>query len=237
MRRLYYAAPALLVLMLLGSTALANDVISVDVEVGTHFGDAGELIQVATVDTGPGLNCFGSVDPNNPESEHDNTDVVFVSGDAGGTIFDVEVPTFDPDQMIAFVSEGPTKIFFRIGDDGVISAGFVAMLDCHESEEETTTTTTVAVETTTTTVPVPDTTTTTHVDPPPTTITAPPPGCPQDPTTPCGPVDAGGGSMAAALVDGLPTGGVGRAFLIGGAVLFFLALLVGAVGYFMQKPE
>jgi len=46
-------------------------------------------------------------------------------------VFDFEVPTF-VGQEIFFVSEGPTLIYVRIGDDGVISAGFVATLDCHE---------------------------------------------------------------------------------------------------------
>lgn len=228
---------ALVAAFLVAVPALAAEPVSVDVEVGTHHGAIGELVLVATVDTGPGLACTGAVVPENPESEHDNTDVVFVSGEAGGTIFDVEVPTFDPDQTISFVSEGPTKIFFRIGDDGVISAGFVAMLDCHEPGE--TTTTTVAVETTTTTVPTPDTTTTTHVDTP-TTITAPPPGCPQDPTTPCGPVDAGGGAMAvdggamAIILGGLPDNAT---MLWGGAGLLAFAALIGAVGLATRKKS
>ena len=75
------------------------------------------------------------------------------------------------------------------GDRQTYSGGMQINLTCEPPEEETTTTTTVPEVTTT----VPDTTTTTHVDTP-TTITAPPPGCPQDPTTPCGPVDAGGGA-------------------------------------------
>lgn len=229
MRQVVVVATLVAAFLFVIPAALGDDAISVDIAVGNHFGDPGDLVLVATVPTGPGLQCVGSVDPLNNSSDHDNTDVLYVSGEAGGTIFDVEVPTFNLDQTISFVSEGPTKIFFRIGDDGVISAGFVAMLDCHEPE--TTTTTTVAVETTTTTVPVPDTTTTT-VDTP-TTITAPPPGCPQDPTTPCGPVDAGGGAMVAILLGGPPPWE--QIMKIGGVALLLLAVLIGAFGYFAKK--
>jgi len=222
---------ALVAAFLVAVPALATDVVSRDIPIGTLHGDVGELILVATVDTAPGLLCTGAVDPVNNSSNHDNTDVVFESGQAGGMILDVEVPTFDPSQTISFVSEGPTLIYFRIGPDKVISAGFVAMLDCHEPEEpEETTTTTVAVTTTT----LPGTTTTTHVDPP-TTITAPPPGCPQDPTTPCGPVDAGGGSMAAIILGGPPPWG--EWMKIGGAALLALSLLIGAFGYATRKKS
>lgn len=229
MRRTVLVVVAALVAAFFAFPALATDVVSVDVAIDTYHGNPGDLILVATVDTGPGLECKGGVDPVNNSSEHDNSDVVFESGNAGGTIFDFEVPTF-VGQDIFFVTEGPTKIYVRIGDDGVISAGFVAMLDCHEPEEETTTTTTVAVETTTTTVPVPDTTT------PPTTattITAPPPGCPQDPTTPCGPVDAGGGAMAAILLDPGHNGGM----IMGGGILLALALLIGGLGWSMTRKK
>lgn len=228
MRRVVVAA-ALVAAFLVVIPALATDVVSVDIPIGTLHGDEGELILVGTVDTGPGLLCTGAVDPVNNTSDHDDTDVVFESGQAGGMIFDVEVPTFDPSQTISFVTEGPTLIYFRVGPDKVISAGFVAMLDCHEPED--TTTTTVAVTTT-----VPDTTTTTHVDPPPTTvttITAPPPGCPQDPTTPCGPVDAGGGAMAAILLDPGANGGM----IMGGGILLALALLIGGVGLAMKRNK
>ncbi len=219
MRRVVVAA-ALVAVFLVVIPVLANDVVSVDIPIGTLHGDEGELILVKTVDTAPGLLCTGGVDPVNNTSDHDNTDVLFESGQAGGMIFDVEVPTFDPSQTISFVTEGPTLIYFRVGPDKVISAGFVAMLDCHEPED-TTTTTTVAVTTT-----VPDTTTTTHVDPPPTTITAPPPGCPQDPTTPCGPVDAGGGAMAPGDKGGL---------ILGGGILLALAVLIGGFGLAKRK--
>ncbi len=223
MRRVVVAA-ALVAVFLVVIPALASDVVSVDIPIGTLHGDEGELILVKTVDTAPGLFCTGSVDPVNNTSDHDNTDVLFESGQAGGMIFNVEVPTFDPSQTISFVSEGPTLIYFRVGPDKVISAGFVAMLDCHDPEE--TTTTTVAVTTT-----VPDTTTTTHVDPPPTTITAPPPGCPQDPTTPCGPVDAGGGAMAAILLGRESNGGM----ILGGGILLALAVLIGGFGLAKRK--
>ncbi len=198
MRRLAFVG-LLAVMGLLVVPAAASDVISVDVPINTVFrGDPGDLFLVATVPTGPGLDCQGGVDPSNNESEHVNSDIVFVSGDAGGTIFNVEVPTF-VGQDIFFVSEGPTLIYVRLGDDGVFSAGFVAMLDCHEHEETTTTT-------------VPDTTTTTEAPP----VTAPPPGCPQDPTTPCGPVEAGGGATA-------PSDWTGVALMVGGVLALLLA--------------
>ena len=170
------------VVFLSASIAYGQEAVSVDIPIGTLRGDPGDLILVATVETGPGLDCIGGVVPVNNMSNHDNSDVAFVSGNAGGMIFDVEVPTFDPNQKIAFVSEGPTLIYFRIGDDGVISAGFVAMLDCHEPPETTTTTTS----------PLPDETTTTTTEPPgpaPTTTTTEP--------APVGGVPAGGGAMAA----------------------------------------
>ncbi len=222
MRRVVVAA-ALVAAFLVAIPALANDAVSVDIPIGNLFGDEGDLVLVATVPTEPGLNCVGSVDPVNNESEHEGTDVVYESGQAGGTVFDVEVPTFDPNQTVVFVSEGPTLIYFRIGVDEVISAGFVAMLDCHDDEE--TTTTTVAVTTT-----VPDTTTTTVT---PTTITAPPPGCPQDPTTPCGPVDAGGGAMAAILLDPGPNGGL----ILGGGILVALAVLLGGLVWNNRRKD
>ena len=224
MRRVVMVA-TLVAALFVAIPALADDPVSVDIPINTVFhGDPGELFLVATVPTGSGLDCTGAVVPANNESEHDNSDIVFVSGDAGGTIFDVEVPTF-VGQMIFFTSEGSTLIYVRLGDDGVFSAGFIAMLDCHEPPEETTTTIT-------TTTTVPDTTTTTHVDTP-TTITAPPPGCPQDPTTPCGPVDAGGGAMAAILLDGGSNGGM----ILGGGILLALAVLIGAFGLAMRKKD
>jgi len=167
--------------------AVAEDVISVDVAIETYRGDPGDLILVATVETGPGLNCTGGVDPVNNSSEHDNSDVVFVSGNAGGTVFDFEVPTF-VGQEIFFVSEGPTLIYVRIGDDGVISAGFVATLDCHEPAS------------------------TTHVDTP-TTLTVPPTTEPP----PVGGVPAGGGSMATAPLMGSGPLFVAAGFLLTGA--------------------
>lgn len=222
MRRVVVAA-TLVAAFLVTVPALADDAVNVDVPIGTLHGESGELILVATVDTAPGLLCTGGVEPVNNTSNHDDTDVVFESGQAGGMILDVEVPTFDSDQTVSFVTEGPTLIYFRVGPDKVISAGFVAMLDCHEPGEETTTTTV--------TTTVPDTTTTT-VDTP-TTITAPPPGCPQDPTTPCGPVDAGGGAMAAILLDGGNNGGM----IMGGGILLALAVLIGGFGWASTRKK
>jgi hypothetical protein len=211
-------AAALVAAFLVAVPALADEAVSVDIPINTVLhGDPGELIEVAVVQTGPGLECTGGVDPTNNRSEREDTDVVFVSGDAGGSVNGVESPNFVGGDIF-FVSEGTTTIFVRLGIEGVFSAGFIAMLDCHEPEEPTTTTTTI----------VEDTTTTTHVDPPPTTITtitAPPPGCPQDPTTPCGPVDAGGGAMAAILLDDGPNGGL----IMGGGILVALAVLLGGL--------
>ncbi len=173
--------------------ANAEDVVSVDIPINTILrGNPGELFLVATVPTGPGLDCQGGVDPNNNKSEHENSDIVFVSGGAGGTIFNVEVPTF-VGQDIFFVSEGPTLIYVRIGDDGVFSAGFIAMLDCHEHEETTTTTPEEppSVTTTTTTTQPPTGSTTTTTEPP-----------------PVGGVPAGGGAMAVANWNGWLTAGL-----------------------------
>ena len=222
MRRVVVAA-ALVAAFLVAVPALADDPVSVDIPINTVLhGDPGELIEVAVVQTGPGLDCTGGVDPTNNRSEREDTDVVFVSGNAGGEVKGVESPNFVGGDFF-FVSEGTTTIYVRLGIEGVFSAGFIAMLDCHEHEEETTTT-------------VPDTTTTTHVDPPPTTvttITAPPPGCPQDPTTPCGPVDAGGGAMAAILLDPGPNGGL----IMGGGILVALAVLVGGLAWSMRRKN
>ncbi len=200
-----------LVVAVLAAPALGEDVVSVDIPIDTRLkGDPGELFLVATVPTGPGLDCQSGVEPNNNKSEHEDSDIVFMSGEAGGTIFNVEVPTF-VGQDIFFVSEGPTLIFIRLGPDGIFSAGFIASLDCHEHEEETTTTA------------VPSTTSTTHVDTPTTTsvitTTEPPP---------VGGVPTGGGACAnggclSPLATWLWIGGIGASLLL----LALATLLVG----------
>ncbi len=203
--------------------ANAEDVVSVDIPINTILrGDPGELFLVATVETGPGLECQGGVDPNNNKSEHPNSDIVFVSGETGGTIFNVEVSTF-VGQDIFFVSEGPTLIYVRIGDDGVFSAGFIAMLDCHEHEEPTTTTTTLPPEeppsvTTTTTTQPPTGSTTTTTEP-----------------APINGIDTGGGAMSSVISPAVILAD-GNGWLIGG--LFLLALgLILTIGYIIWDKK
>ncbi len=201
----------------------ANDVVSVDISIDTVLrGDPGDLFLVATVETGPGLDCKGGVDPINNKSEHDNSDIVFVSGAAGGTVFDVEVPTF-VGQDIFFVSEGPTLIYVRIGNDGVFSAGFIAMLDCHESEETTTTTTTTLppeeppVVTTTTQPPTGTTTTTT--EPP-----------------PINGIDTGGGAMSSVISPAVILSGA-NGWLVGGLFALALGLILALIYIALDKLQ